>query len=110
MDKQLFVTNLEAVKKRKILLIRIALSVLFIILVGNMWLSKTHPHDGVLSTFKTVSILGYMIVVFVCVTAMQRLTKRKGLHCPHCNRSLSGPQSHRVVDSETCIHCGNRIF
>jgi hypothetical protein len=110
MDKQLFVTNLEAVKKRKVLLLRIALSFLFIILVASMWLSKTHPHDAIRTTFKTFSILSFMIVVYACISAMQRMNKRLGLHCPHCNRSLAGPQSHRAVATETCFHCGNRIF
>ena len=110
MDKQLFVENLEAVKKRKILLLRIALSCLFILLVTSVWIGKTHPHDAIRPTFKTFSIFGFMIVVYACVSAIQRMTRRLGLHCPHCNRSLSGPQSHQAVATETCTHCGNRIF
>jgi hypothetical protein len=71
---------------------------------------KVHPDDGVRTVFKTFSLLGYALVVFACVTAVQRLTRRLGLHCPHCGRSLSGPMSHRVVDSGNCSHCGMAIF
>jgi L-lactate permease len=110
MDKQLFVTNLEAVKQRKILLIRVALSILFVTLLTSVYMNKVHPHDAVRTTFKTFSLLGYGIVVYACVTAIQRMTKRLGLHCPHCGRSLSGPQSHRAVESGSCFHCGAAIF
>jgi len=110
MDKQVFLTNLEAVKRRKILLLRIALSILFVTLVASVWVTKVHPHDGVRTTFKTFSLLGYGIVVYACVTAVQRMTRRLGLHCPHCDRSLSGPLSHRVVESGNCSHCGMAIF
>ena len=51
MDKQTFVANLLTVKKRKILLIRVALSILFVTLVAAMWMSKAHPHDAVRTTF-----------------------------------------------------------
>ena len=110
MDKQAFVTNLEAVKQRKILLIRVALSILFVTLLASVWVTKVHPHDAVRTTFKTFSLLGYGMVVYACVTAIQRMTRRLGLHCPHCGRSLSGPQSHRAVDSGNCFHCGAAIF
>ena len=110
MDKQTFVDNLETAKKRKILLLRIALSFLFVILVASMWIGKTHPHDAVRPAFKTFSILGFMAVVYLCVSAAQRLTRRLGLHCPHCSRSLAGPMSRQAVASETCTHCGMRIF
>jgi len=110
MDKQMFVTNLEVVKKRKILLIRVALSILFVTLVTSVWINKVHPHDGLRTTFKTFSMLGYGMVVYACVTAIQRMTRRLGLLCPYCKRSLSGPLSHRVVDSGNCSHCGMSIF
>jgi DNA-directed RNA polymerase subunit RPC12/RpoP len=103
MDKEVFVTRLEAVKKRKILMIRVALSILFVTLITSVWVGKAHP-------FKTFSLLGYGIVVYACVAAVQRLTRRLGLHCPHCGRSLSGPLSHRVVASGNCSHCGSAIF
>ena len=63
-----------------------------------------------MTTFKTFALLGYGMVVYACVAAVQRMTRRLGLHCPHCNRSLSGPQSHRVVESGNCSHCGLAIF
>jgi hypothetical protein len=110
MDKQTFVANLKTVKKRKILLMRVALSLLFVTLVASMWVTKAHPHDGVRTTFKTVSLLGFAMVVFACVSAIQRLTRRLGLHCPQCDRSLSGPLSHKVVDSGNCSHCGAALF
>ena len=110
MDKQVFVSNLEAVKKRKILLLRVALSILFVTLCTSVWMQKTHPHDAVRTTFKTFSLIGYGIVVYACVAAVQRMTRRLGLHCPHCNRSLSGPLSHRAVESGNCFHCGMAIF
>jgi hypothetical protein len=37
-------------------------------------------------------------------------TRRLGLHCPNCDRSLSGPLSRRVVESGNCSHCGAAIF
>jgi hypothetical protein len=110
MDKEAFVTNLEAVKKRKILLIRVALSILFVTLVASVWVGKAHPHDAVQTTFKTFSMLGYSMVVYACISAVQRMTRRLGLHCPHCDKSLSGPQSHRVVASGNCSHCGMAVF
>jgi hypothetical protein len=110
MDKQLFIDNLETVKRRKILLIRLSLSFLFIILVTSMWMSKAHPHDGLQSAFKTASMFGFMIVVYACVASIQRLGKRLGLHCPHCQRNLSGLPGQQSAASETCVHCGQRIF
>jgi len=110
MDKEAFVSNLEAVKKRKILLIRVALSILFVTLVTSVWVGKVHPHDAVQTTFKTISMLGYAMVVYACIAAVQRMTRRLGLHCPHCDKSLSGPQSHRVVASGNCSHCGMAVF
>jgi DNA-directed RNA polymerase subunit RPC12/RpoP len=110
MDKDVFVANLKTVKERKILLLRVALSILFVTLVASVWVGKAHPHDAVQTTFKTFSMLGYAIVVYACVAAVQRMTRRLGLHCPHCGRSLSGPLSHRVVDSGNCSHCGSAIF
>jgi len=110
MDKQVFVTNLGMVKKRKILLIRVALSILFVTLLTSVYMNKVHPHDAIRTTFRTFSLLGYGMVVYACISAIQRLTRRLGLHCPHCNRSLSGPLSHRVVESGNCSHCGAAIF
>jgi hypothetical protein len=110
MDKHVFSRNLETVKRRKILLIRVSLSLLFLILVTSMWMAKAHPHDAVRSTFKTVSLLGFMAVVYLCVASIQRLAQRLGLLCPHCSRGLSGLQGQQALASETCGHCGQRIF
>jgi hypothetical protein len=110
MEKLEFEANLAAVKERKILLLRVALSTLFVLLVTSMWIDKAHPHDGVRTVFKTVSLIGYPMVVFVCITAVQRMSRRLGLHCPHCDRSLSGPVGRKVLASDTCCHCGNRLF
>jgi len=110
MEKQVFITNLNAVKKRKILLLRIALSILFVTLICSVYVNKMHPHDGLMSTFKTFTLLGYAIVVYACVTAYQRIARRLGLHCPHCGRNLAGSQSGRVVETGNCSHCGLAIF
>ena len=110
MDKQIFVTNLALLKKRKILVIRIALSILFVTLLTSVYMNKVHPDDAIRSSFRTFSLIGYGIVVYTCISAIQRLTRRLGLLCPQCNRSLSGPQSHRVVQSGNCNRCGAAIF
>jgi DMSO/TMAO reductase YedYZ heme-binding membrane subunit len=110
MDKAVFVANLAQVKKRKILLIRVALSFLFVLLAGSMWMDRAHPHDRAWSAIKTVGTVGFASVVFLCITSVQRMARRLGLHCPHCGRSLSGPLSHRVVAGGTCYHCGNQVF
>jgi hypothetical protein len=110
MDKAQFVANLAFVKKRRTLLYRIALVVLFLILAATMWLSKTHPADHVHAVFKTASTVGYGILVFVFMTVTHRLGRRMGMHCPHCDRNLSGQQSRRVVETDTCVFCGNPLF
>jgi len=110
MDKAVFVANLAQVKKRKVLLIRVALSALFLLLVGSMWMDKAHPHDQARSAFKTVGTVGFAAVVFLCITSVQRMARRLGLHCPHCGRSLSGPLSRKVVAGGTCYHCGSQVF
>jgi len=110
LDKNLFIANLTLVRKRKILLIRLALSLLFLTLVASMWLSKAPVTAGFRQTFKTVSTLGFGMVVYACVAAIGRMTRRLGLHCPHCQRSLAGPLSHRAVSAETCFHCGGSLF
>jgi uncharacterized membrane protein YkgB len=110
MDKRTFVDRLEAVKRRKILLIRISLSVLFVILATSMWMSKAHPNDGVRPVFKSASIFGFMIVVYACVASLQRMGRRLGLQCPHCDARLTGLVGQKAAASETCFHCGQRLF
>ncbi len=110
MHKDEFAANLAVVKKRKILMIRVALSILFVLLATSMYMNKVHPKDGVRSVFLAVCMVGYPAVVYLCITSVQRLGRRLGLHCPHCGRSLSGPLAHKVVESGTCLHCGNYVF
>lgn len=110
MEKTTFVTNLALLRKRKILLIRVALSLLWLTLVAFMWLSKAHVSDGFRHVFKTGAILLFGSVVYACVAAMGSMARRLGLHCPHCQRSLAGPNSQRAVDNGTCFHCGMNLF
>jgi hypothetical protein len=110
MDKQLFIQNLEEVRRRKILLIRIGMSLLFITLCTAMWLSKTRISANGLLMFKGVAIAGFAGLVYGFLTMLQNLSRRLGLHCPNCNRNLSGPQSHRVLSSEQCFQCGMKLF
>jgi len=110
LDKSLFIENLARVRKRKVLLLRLSLSLLFVILAASMWLSKAQVTDGFRHGYKTVSILVFGLVVYACVAAIARMTRRLGLHCPHCQRSLAGPLSHRAVASDTCFHCGMGLF
>jgi len=110
LEKTTFVTNLTLLRKRKILLIRVALSLLWLTLVAMMWLSKAQVTDGFRNGFKTGAILLFGAVVYVCVAALGRMSRRLGLHCPHCQRSLTGPNSQRAVDNGTCFHCGMNLF
>jgi len=110
MDRQNFTDNLEAVKRRKILLIRVALSFLFILLVSSMWMAKAHPHDAIRSLFKTAGIMAFGAVVYACVASIQAMARRLGLHCPHCGRNLSGLPGQRALASGTCFHCGQNLF
>lgn len=109
MDKATFVANLAFVKKRKILLYRIALILLFLILAGSMWMSKAHPGPA-MTTFRMVGTGVFGVVVFVFITVVQRMNRQMGMHCPHCDRNLSGPLSRRVVETDTCVFCGNPLF
>jgi len=91
-------------------MIRVALSILFVLLVAAMYVNKVHPHDGIRTVFRAVCLLGYPGVVYLCIASVQRQNRRLGLHCPHCGRSLSGPLSHSVAASGNCMHCGDIVF
>jgi hypothetical protein len=41
---------------------------------------------------------------------LQKMSRRLNLHCPSCNRNLSGPMSQRVLASDQCFQCGMRLF
>jgi len=110
MDKQVFLQNLALVRRRKILLIRIGLSLLFITLCTSMWLSKTHISPRGLLIFKGIAIAGFAAMAYFFITMLQGLSQRLGLHCPNCHRNLSGPQSHKVVASDQCFQCGMKLF
>jgi len=110
MDKQAFIQNLDLVKRRKILFIRIGMSLLFITLCTSMWLTKTtiSPRDFLL--FKGIAIAGFAALAYTFISRIQRMSRHLGLHCPSCNRNLSGPQSHRVLASDQCFQCGMKLF
>ena len=110
MDKPEFVANLNQVKQRKVLLLRIGLSLLFVTICGWMWLSKTAPGSSTLHGFKTIAIAVFAALAYGFLTHLQKLSRRLGLHCPSCNRNLSGPLSHKVVESGNCFQCGTKLF
>ena len=105
-----FVGRLDRLNRRKILLLRVALSCLFVLLVTSMWMTKAHPHDTVHSVFKVLSALGFMVVVYVCVASLQRLGRRLGLYCPHCGGRLTGVLGRRAAAAEACVHCRQNLF
>jgi hypothetical protein len=110
MDKQVFVQNLDLIRRRKILLIRIGMSLLFVTLVTSMWLTKTDITPRGFLVFKGVAIAGFAALAYTFLTMLQKMSKRLGLHCPNCNRNLSGPLSHRVLSSDQCFQCGMKLF
>jgi hypothetical protein len=110
LDKPTFVANLAFVKKRKILLYRIALGVLFVILATSMWLTKTHPGSTVMTAYRVGSTAVFGTLVFVFMSMVQRMNRAMGMHCPHCDRNLSGPAGRRAVETDTCAFCGNPLF
>ena len=110
MEKSTFVANLAVLRRRKILLIRLCLSLLWVILVAFMWLSKAQVGGGFRYGFRTAAILALGGAVYASLVAIGRLTRRLGLHCPQCDRSLGGPQSSNVVRSGSCFHCGADLF
>jgi hypothetical protein len=109
-DKQVFIQNLEQVKRRKILLIRIGLSLLFVTLIASMWLSKTKTSPSVMLTFKMVAIAFFAGLAYSFISMIQKMSRRLNLYCPNCNRSLSGPVSHKVLSSDQCFQCGMKLF
>jgi len=110
MDKQLFIQNLDLVKRKKILYIRVGMSLLFVTLCTAMWLSKTTLSPREFLTFKGVAIAGFAALAYVLISRIQGLSKSLGLHCPNCSRNLSGPQSHRVLATDQCFQCGMKLF
>lgn len=110
MDKQDFLQNLEQIRRRKILLIRIGASLLFLTLCTAMWLTKTTISPKGMLWFKGTAIAAFAVLVYAFLSMLQNMSRRLGLHCPNCNRNLSGPQSHRVIASEQCFQCGMKLF
>lgn len=110
MDKQTFLQNLAQVRRRKILLIRIGMSLLFITLCTSMWLTRTRITPNGMLMFKGIAIAGFAALVYAFITMLQNMAKRLGLHCPNCNRNLSGPLSHKVLSSDQCFQCGMKLF
>lgn len=110
MEKQAFLQNLLQVRRKKILFIRIGMSLLFITLCTAMWLTKTSISRNGMLLFKGIAIAGLAALAYTFVSRLQKMTKRLGLHCPNCNRNLSGPMSHKVISSEQCFQCGMKLF
>jgi hypothetical protein len=110
MDKQVFLQNLELVRRRKALYIRLGASLLFITLCTSMWLTKTSISPRGFLLFKGAAIACFAALAYGFITRIQKLCKRLGLHCPGCNRNLSGPQSPRVLASGQCHQCGMKLF
>jgi hypothetical protein len=110
MDKQTFIQNLAQLRRRKILFIRIGASLLFITLCTAMGLTKTSLSPQGLLIFKVVAIAGFAALVYSFIVMLQNMSRRLGLHCPSCNRNLSGPLSHKVISSDQCFQCGMKLF
>ena len=110
MDKQTFLQNLAQIRRRKILLIRIGMSLLFITLCTSMWLSKTRISPEGMLWFKGIAMVGFAALVYAFISVLQNLSRRLGLHCPNCKRNLSGPLSHKVISSDQCFQCGMKLF
>jgi hypothetical protein len=110
MDKQVFLQNLVLVRRKKALYIRIGMSLLFITLCTSMWLTKTSISPSGFLLFKGIAIAGFAALAYAFILQIQKLCRRLELHCPGCNRNLSGPQSHRVLASGQCFQCGMKLF
>ncbi len=110
MDRQLFTNNLQLAKRRKILLLRIGLSLLFITLCTSMWLSKTPITPRSMLVFKVGAIAFFAGLAYTFITMIQKFCRRLDLYCPNCNRNLSGPMSHKTLESGECYQCGMRLF
>jgi hypothetical protein len=109
-DRDVFVQNLGKVKHRKILLIRIGLSLLFIALIAFMWMSKSGVSSSLQWTLKTAATVFFAGLAFWFITLIQKMCRRLELHCPNCHRNLSGPLSHKVLESGQCFQCGVKLF
>ena len=110
MDKQTFIQNLAQAKRRKILLLRIGLSLLFITLCTSIYLTKTHTSPEGMWIFKAIVIAVLALVAYTFVSMIQNMCRRLGLYCPNCKRNLSGPLSGKVLASDSCFQCGTKLF
>jgi hypothetical protein len=110
MDKQVFIQHLNMMNRRKILLIRIGMSLLFLTLCTFMWLTKSGISPRSMFIFKATATAFFAGLVFTFITMLQKMSRRLNLHCPSCNRNLSGPMSQRVLASDQCFQCGMRLF
>jgi hypothetical protein len=110
MDKQVFIENLTQFRRRKILMIRIGASLLFITLSTSMWLSTTSISPHGMQLFKWTAIAGFAALMYTFIVKLQNMSKRLDLHCPHCDRNLSGPLSQKVLSTDQCFQCGAKLF
>jgi uncharacterized membrane protein len=86
------------------------MSLLFITLCTAMWLTKTRISPNGMLIFKGIAVAGLAGLVYAFITMLQNMSRRLGLHCPNCNRNLSGPQCRRVLASDQCFQCGMKLF
>lgn len=110
MDRQVFTQNLQTAQRRKILLLRIGLSCLFVAICATMWLSKTAITPRGMLLFKGGLIAFFGGLAYVLITLVQKTCRRLDLYCPNCNRNLSGPLRHKVLDSGECFQCGMKLL
>lgn len=110
MDKQAYIENLDQVRRRKILLIRIGLSLLFVTLCTSMALTKTAISPRGMLVFKAAAVVSLAALAYVFITMIQRMCRRLGLYCPNCGRNLTGPMCQKVLSSDQCFQCGMKLF
>lgn len=110
MDKQVFLQNLLQLQRRKVLLMRIGLSLLFVTLIASVWLKKHHIDPQSLLIYKSIAIGVFAAMAYAFVTVIQSMARRLGLNCPKCGKNLSGPLANKVLSSEQCFRCGTRLF
>lgn len=110
MDRQVFTQNLQTAMRKKILLLRIGLSCLFVAICVTMWLSKTSITPRGMLLFKGGLIVFFAGLVYALVTLVQKTCRRLDLYCPSCNRNLSGPVRQKILDSGLCSQCGMKLF
>ncbi|HWQ10060.1 MAG TPA: hypothetical protein VN436_13160 [Holophaga sp.] len=110
MDKQVFTANLIQLQRRKVLLMRIGLSLLFVTIISSAWMRKNHVDQQTMLIYKSIAIGVFAAMAYAFVTVIQNMARRLGLNCPKCGKNLSGPLANKVLSSDQCFRCGTRLF